>query len=162
MTTIADTEVVSDSTNVLALECAHRRREPAARQAQAPTRLAACHRMLRPRDGAHFALLALCTAGRDRGSFALQLDALREHLDWHARVITGHAPHLKLEVLLTTSLADCADQFCTTICYSRCKPRGHRSTGASTMTVKPAVATTSRLEREPSLRTALIAKQASM
>ncbi len=101
MTTIADTEVVSDSTNVLALECAHRRRTPAARRAQAPTRLAACHRMLRPRDGAHFALLALCTAGRDRGSFALQLDALREQLDWHARVITGHAPHLKLEVLLT-------------------------------------------------------------
>jgi hypothetical protein len=101
LTTIADTEVVSDSTNVLALECAHRRRAPAARREQPPTRLAACHRMLRPREGAHFGLLALCTAGRDRGSFALQVDALREQLDWHLGVITGHARHLKLEVMLT-------------------------------------------------------------
>jgi hypothetical protein len=101
MTTIADTEIVSDSTNVLALECAHRRRAPAARRHQSPTRLAASHRMLRPRDGAHFGLLALCTAGRDRGSFALEVYALREQLDWHLRIITGHAPHLVLEVLLT-------------------------------------------------------------
>lgn len=57
--------------------------------------------MLRPRDGAHFGLLALCTAGRDRGSFALQIDALREHLSWHLRVITAHASHLKLDVALT-------------------------------------------------------------
>jgi hypothetical protein len=49
--------------------------------------------MLRPRDGAHFGLLALCTGGRDRGSFALQTDALREQLDRHLRVITCHAPH---------------------------------------------------------------------
>src|SRR3954467_4249544 len=54
LTTIADTEVVSDSTNVLALECAHRRRAVAARREQSPTRLAASHRMLRPREGAHF------------------------------------------------------------------------------------------------------------
>ena len=66
MTTTADSEVVSDSTNVLALECARRRRAPASRRGPAPTRLAASHRMLRPRDGAHFGLLALCTAGRDR------------------------------------------------------------------------------------------------
>jgi hypothetical protein len=101
LTTIAETEVVSDSTNVLALECAHRRRALAARREQSPTRLAASQRMLRPREGSHFGLLALCTAGRDRGSFALQIDALREQLDWHLRVITGHARHLKLEVLLT-------------------------------------------------------------
>ena len=101
MATIGDTEVVSDSTNVLALECAHRRRSPAVRRGRSPTRLAAAHRMLRPRDGAHFGLLALCTGGRDRGSFALQIDALREQLDWHVRVVSDHAPHLKLEVALT-------------------------------------------------------------
>lgn len=33
-TTIADSEVGSDSTNVLALECGHRRHDPAARRAQ--------------------------------------------------------------------------------------------------------------------------------
>jgi hypothetical protein len=101
MTTIADSEVVSDSTNVLALECAHRRRAPTARRQQSPIRLAASHRMLRPREGAHFGLLALCTAGRDRGSFAFEVYALHEQLDWHLRVITGHGPHLELEVLLT-------------------------------------------------------------
>jgi hypothetical protein len=101
MTTIADSEVISDSTNVLALECAHRRHDPTARRQQSPIRLAASHRMLRPRESAHFGLLALCTAGRDRGSFALEVYALHEQLDWHLRVITGHAPHLELEVLLT-------------------------------------------------------------
>jgi hypothetical protein len=101
MTTIGDTEVISDSTNVLALECAHRRRAPATRRQQSPIRLAASHRMLRPREGAHFGLLALCTAGRNRGSFAFEVSALHEQLDWHLKVITGHAPHLELEVLLT-------------------------------------------------------------
>jgi hypothetical protein len=101
LTTIADSEVVSDSTNLLALECARRRRRPVDRKGQSPTRLAASCRMLRPRDGVHFGLLALCTAGRDRGSFAFQLEAISEQLEWHIRVITGFAPQLTLEVLLT-------------------------------------------------------------
>jgi hypothetical protein len=100
LTTMADSEVVSDSTNVLALECARRRR-PVDRRGQPPTRLAASCRMLRPREGVHFGLLALCTAGRDRGSFAFELDAISEQLQWHIRVITGFAPQLRLEVLLT-------------------------------------------------------------
>ena len=70
LTTIADSEVLSDSTNVLALECALRRRNTASRRAT-QTRLAAAQRLLRPREGAHFGLIGLCTAGRDRGSFAM-------------------------------------------------------------------------------------------
>jgi hypothetical protein len=101
LTTISDTEVVSDSTNVLALECARRRRDPRVRDEAALTRLAACHRVLRPRDGAHFGLLALCSAGRDRGSFEMQIEALREHVQWHLSVITEHAPRLAIEVLMT-------------------------------------------------------------
>jgi hypothetical protein len=101
LTTISETEVVSDSTNVLALECARRRRTLRVRQEAAPTRLAACHRVLRPRDGAHFGLLALCSAGRDRGSFDMQIEALREHIQWHLSVITEHAPRLRIEVLMT-------------------------------------------------------------
>lgn len=100
LTTLADTEVVSDATNLLALECARRRRDPGVRRA-APTRLAASHRMLRPRDAAHFGLLALCTAGRDRGSFATELEALREHLGWHAAVLVARSPRDHLEVRLT-------------------------------------------------------------
>jgi hypothetical protein len=101
LATIADSEVVSDSTNVLALECAVRRRAPAARRQQPPVKLAASHRLLRPRDGAHFGLVALCTAGRDRGSFSMQIEALSEHLGWHVGVITGHASQLPLEVRVT-------------------------------------------------------------
>jgi hypothetical protein len=66
-----------------------------------PVKLAASHRLLRPREGAHFGLVALGTAGRDRGSFAMQIDALSEHLGWHLGVITGHAPQLTLEVRVT-------------------------------------------------------------
>jgi hypothetical protein len=57
--------------------------------------------MLRQRDGAHFGLLALCTASRDRASLAFEGCAMDEQLDWHLRVITGHAPQLELEVLIT-------------------------------------------------------------
>ena len=100
LTTIADSEVLSDSTNVLALECALRRRDTASRRAT-ETRLAAAHRLLRPREGAHFRLIGLCTAGRDRGSFAMQLGALREHLDWHLGVISRELPSVDLEVRVT-------------------------------------------------------------
>lgn len=31
----------------------------------------------------------------------MQLDALREHLDWHVRVLYGHAPGIAVEVLVT-------------------------------------------------------------
>ena len=101
LTTISDTEVVSDSTNVLALECARRRRTPRSRRDGQSTRLAACLQVLRPREGAHFGLVALCSAGRDRGSYDMQIDALREQLQWHLRVITEHAPGLAVEVLVT-------------------------------------------------------------
>jgi len=101
LSTLADSEVVSDSTNVLALEAARRRRDPALRRRMGPVRLATSHRLLRPRDGAHFGLFGLCTADRDRGSFEMQLQALHEHIDWHLRLISRHAPSTSLEVLLT-------------------------------------------------------------
>jgi len=100
LSTLADTEVVSDSTNVLALECARRRRL-VGRGVQQQVRLAASHRLLRPREGAHFGLLALVSAGRDRGSFQFELEALAEHISWHLRVIAEYAPRLALTVRLT-------------------------------------------------------------
>jgi hypothetical protein len=101
LSTLADTEVVSDSTNMLALECARRRRRLVGRGVQQQVRLAASHRLLRPREGAHFGLLALVSAGRDRGSFQFELDALAEHIRWHLRVIAEYAPRLALTVRLT-------------------------------------------------------------
>lgn len=71
--TVRNTEVVSDSTTVLALECAFRRREllKANPRSSDPVRLAASHRLLRAqrytgsKSVAHFSLFALCSAGRD-------------------------------------------------------------------------------------------------
>ncbi len=100
LTTAADSEIVSDSTNVLALECASRRRAPSSRRT-GDTRLAAAHRLLRPREGSHFALIGLCTGGRDRGAFSMQLDALREHLEWHLGIISRELPSLALELRIT-------------------------------------------------------------
>ena len=98
--TTRGSEVVSDPTNVLALECALRRRAlPAAqRGSQGRVRLAAVHRALRaqvwndPAFSQHFALLGLCTAGRDEGSFAFQFEALLEHLRFYARLLGGVLP----------------------------------------------------------------------
>ena len=67
VSTIRGSEVVSDPTNVLALECARRRR----RDRGTPVRLSASHRALRAQRfqaplSQHFRLLALCSAGRPR------------------------------------------------------------------------------------------------
>jgi hypothetical protein len=95
--TIRNTELVSDSTNVLALECALRRRglshDPA--QTHAPVRLCASQRLLRaqhydrPGALAHFRLFALCTAGRDSGSYRFESEALLEQIGVYVRLLLG-------------------------------------------------------------------------
>jgi hypothetical protein len=87
VTTMRTSEVVSDPTNVLALEAARRRRSSAE-----PVHLAACHRVLRaqqfpPGFAAHFSLFALVSSGRDHGSRRTELDFLHRHLQaWTAMV----------------------------------------------------------------------------
>jgi hypothetical protein len=83
------TEVVSDPTNVLAFECALRRRA----DRRATVRLAAAHRALRaaPTEEPftpHFRLFTLCSAGR-AGEEEAMLD---EHLAFYANVV-GETPH---------------------------------------------------------------------
>ncbi len=92
--TTRGTEVLSDATNVLALECAARRRAAGGRRAQAPAvRLCAAHRMLRPQPVAdprllpHFGLFALCTAGRGSRGWRAEAQAVREHLEVHVRLL---------------------------------------------------------------------------
>jgi hypothetical protein len=68
--TARNSEVISDSTNVLALEAAARRR---GQPGNGHVHLAACHRQLRaqvfgPGAAAHFRLFALVSSGRDSGS----------------------------------------------------------------------------------------------
>jgi hypothetical protein len=95
LTTVRGTEVVADTTNVLALECAVRRRRllRADSRSRQWIRLGATQRVVRTQvfDGPgltpHFKLLGLCTAGRDEGSFGFETAALAEQL------------HLQLDLL---------------------------------------------------------------
>ncbi|MGH3485017.1 MAG: hypothetical protein ACRDPQ_17500, partial [Nocardioidaceae bacterium] len=95
LTTIRNTEVVADPTNVLALECAVRRREllRADPRSADPVRLGATHRVTRaqvfegPATMAHFALLALCSASRDEGSLSFETTALVEQIEVHLDVL---------------------------------------------------------------------------
>src|SRR5207247_11371369 len=97
VTTIRNTEVVADCTNVLALECASRRRrilraDPLSRE---PVRLASSHRLLRgqayrsPTSRAHFRLLGLVAAGRDEGGFQFEGTILGEPLGLSLRLLRG-------------------------------------------------------------------------
>ena len=79
VSTVRTSEVVSDPTNVLALEAARQR------SVAGEVHLAAHHRVLRaqrfaPGNAAHFSLFALVSSGRDRGSQATELDFLGRHL----------------------------------------------------------------------------------
>lgn len=92
VTTIRNSEVCSDSTNVLALECARRRRVKEHR-VTADTKLCASHRLLRPQAPnhpgtfPHFRIFSLVTAGRDRGSYSFEIAALVEHLEFYLSLL---------------------------------------------------------------------------
>jgi hypothetical protein len=95
VTTARNTEVVSDSTNALALECAVRRRAllRADPKSAEPVHLAASHRLLRARRYAdpalasHFSVFALCSAGRDRGNLRFELAALGVHMRFYLKAL---------------------------------------------------------------------------
>jgi hypothetical protein len=88
ISTIRSTEVAADPTNALALEAAVLRRrvldhDPRSREA---VRLCAIQRIVRgqrfdaPRSFAHFSLLGLVSAGRDRGAARFETAAMLEHV----------------------------------------------------------------------------------
>ena len=99
VTTIRNTEVLADITNVLALECAVRRRllleEPG--QKHKHVCLSALHRVVRaqaysqPAAHAHFRLLGICTAGRDEGSSRFEMASLTEHIDFYLHLLQNMA-----------------------------------------------------------------------
>lgn len=98
LSTIRNTEVVSDSTNVLSLEAARRRRElkRADARSSAAVHLAASHRLLRtrlysdPRLSSHFRVFSLCSAGRDVGNFQFQAEALSSQVKFYLSAIRAH------------------------------------------------------------------------
>ncbi len=105
LTTIRNTEVVADATNVLALECAVRRRKLLATDARSRglVKLASSHRVVRtvPARGAatyqHFRLLGLCSAGRDSGSFGFESESLLEQITFYLDLL-AEAPRRGYEV----------------------------------------------------------------
>jgi hypothetical protein len=110
ISTARNSEVVSDSSNVLALECALRRREllrSNLKSAQ-PVHLATSHRLVRaqqyksPHLSAHFASFVLCSAGRDGGDFRFELAALRLHIGIYLRALREFlGPNVRLHVTIT-------------------------------------------------------------
>jgi hypothetical protein len=133
VTTARNTEVVSDSTNVLALECALRRHDllhgdPKSMQ---QVHLAASHRLLRaqnyqdPRLLSHFSAFALCSAGRDEGHLRFELSALGLHVCFYVRAlraflaagvpvqvsVTDFNPHPRYTLLETGLLSPVRDEF---------------------------------------------------
>jgi hypothetical protein len=95
--TIRNTEVLSDSTNVLALECALRRRAQRreAHRERVLVRLCANHRVVRAQrfDGpnmyAHFRIFSLCTAGRAVREAEFESAALTEHIEIYLRFLAA-------------------------------------------------------------------------
>jgi len=89
VSTIRNTEIVADSTNVLAIECAVRRREQKnfSTGHAASVHLASSHRVLRGqkisiRPGVlqHFRLFSLCSSGRDPGNLRYETETVRLHI----------------------------------------------------------------------------------
>jgi hypothetical protein len=101
--TVRTTEVVSDSTNTLAVEAAARRRgQPKDGHAD----VAACHRQLRaqvfgPGAAAHFRLFALVSSARDRGSGRTEASLLTRHLAYWLDVLETLLPHRQPHIELS-------------------------------------------------------------
>ena len=99
VTTIRNTEVCSDSTNVLALECARSRQSMLSAVPASIEKIKICtsHRVVRaqtfnePGAYAHFKLLALVTAGRDEGSFRFEAENVLEHIEFYIKLLHGCA-----------------------------------------------------------------------
>lgn len=110
VTTIRNTEVISDATNVLALECAVRRKQLLRQQAKnkQAVHLAARHRFLRPQFysnpafSSHFKMFALASAGRDTGNLDFELNSLKSHLRFYINSLNSFlSKNLNLTVLFT-------------------------------------------------------------
>jgi hypothetical protein len=112
--TVRTGEVVSDPTNVLALEAAIRRREILRKNPKANDliHLGTTHRVVRPQAYknpkmlAHFSLFALVSAGRDQGNFAFEAEALSAHLEFYLpafRRYLGETLRLRITYTLRTA-----------------------------------------------------------
>ena len=96
VSTARGTEVVSDPTNVLALECARRLKEDSGLH----VRLASSHRCVRaqaiprqPGFAAHFRMFCLVSAGHERENREFLCEALAEHINTHLAALERLGRH---------------------------------------------------------------------
>ena len=110
VTTIRNSEVVSDSTNVLALECALRRRALLKQNPKSSeiVNFATSQRLLRgqkfqkPNQVTHFHTISLCSAGRDLGNSQFEILTLGVHIRYYIRALRAFlGPFVVLKLSLT-------------------------------------------------------------
>jgi len=124
LSALRGTEVVSDPTNVMALECARRlRRDPAT-----VVRLATSHRCVRAQEipkrpglTANFRIFCLVSAGLERQNHAFVVDAIAEHMTILLHALDqleqhGFAfPDRRITVLATEENAALGDRIAATL-----------------------------------------------
>ncbi len=121
VSTVRGTEVVSDPTNVMALECARRLRG----ERERPVRMVTCQRVVRaqpvpdrPGHAHHFKLFALATAGLETRDHGFVVAALLEQIRAALAGITALVRDgftlkiLALRVLASPARAALADRIC--------------------------------------------------
>lgn len=147
MSTIYNTEVVSDSTNVLTLEAALRRKahlKQNPKSAEA-VHLAASHRLLRtqnygdPRSLAHFSTVVLCSAGRDTGNLTFERTMLAQHIGFYLSALRAYlGDDIRLRVAITDFSAEgetsahidwLCDKLSQDFPTTACEPDQQRSSG---------------------------------
>ncbi len=134
LSALRGTEVVSDPTNVLALECARRLRSDPSRV----VRLATSHRCVRAQEvpkgpgfAPHFRIFCLATAGLEQQDHAFVSGALVEHISTLAGALSrleehGHAfPDRTVTVLATPERSAIADRIAAAVPGARRGPLEH-------------------------------------
>lgn len=105
-----NSEVMADSTNVLALEAARRRKMTLRSDPKSaiPVHLAASHRLIRaqqyannPRSVPHFNAFALCSSGRDTGRWQFEMTTLVQHISFYLRALRVYSGNIPLKLAFT-------------------------------------------------------------
>jgi hypothetical protein len=107
VSTIRNTEVAADTTNILALECALRRKKLLQKDPKSTKRVKLCssQRLTRAQSfegkyfSAHFCVIALCTAGKDEGNDRFESETLIEHIDFYIRVLDQLADKDEINIM---------------------------------------------------------------
>lgn len=94
VTTMRGSEVASDPSNTLALECASRLKRRGSRETIklcASQRVVRAQALARPEHTAHFLIFVTAVAGRDPGGRVFQEQAIAEHLEVQLRLLEALA-----------------------------------------------------------------------